>query len=86
MYWEGVAAYRVSGDFVDLSDTWQKLREAHPGSDWAIRADCLDVVIPVGGFSLDDLASVELRCAAPGLVPAVASTIERPFPFSTPLI
>ncbi len=85
LYWEGVAAYRVSGDFVDLRDTWRKLRESHPGSDWAIRADCLDVVIPVNGFSPDDLDSVELRCAVP-TAQEPSSTIQRPFPFSTPLI
>jgi hypothetical protein len=86
MYWEGVAAYRVSRDFSDLRDVWRKLREKHPDTDWAIRADCLDVVIPDHGFSTDDPDSVELRCAGPAREVAAASAVPRPFPFSTPLI
>jgi hypothetical protein len=30
----------------------------YPASDWRLRADCLDVVIPEEGFSPDDPASV----------------------------
>ena len=59
-YWAGVAAYRVSGDLADLAQRWDALRRRYPGSSWALRADCLDVEIPDGGFDDSDPASVRL--------------------------
>lgn len=86
MYWEGVAAYRVSRDFSRLREAWERLRAEHPESDWAIRADCLDVAIPSDGFRSDDPDSVQLLADAPVLAPDAARTTDRPFPLSTPLI
>jgi len=60
LYWEGVAAYRVHGGLEALQPIWERLQAAHPQSDWARRADCLDVSIPATGFSTGDPGSVQL--------------------------
>ena len=58
-YWLGVAAYRLDG-YHALKATWSELRARFPLSDWSVRADCLDVVIPEAGFDLHDLGTVQL--------------------------
>ncbi|HJU89485.1 MAG TPA: DUF255 domain-containing protein [Gemmatimonadaceae bacterium] len=60
LYWEGVAALRAGGGLAALSIRWEALRAAHPSSQWALAADCLDVSIPDGGFDSHDLGSVRL--------------------------
>jgi hypothetical protein len=63
MYWEGVAAYRVGGRLPALTDVWRELAGRYPTSEWTVRADCLDVVIPATGFRMSDPASVRLVAA-----------------------
>ena len=60
LYWKGVAAYRVEGGLAALREVWSQLQTEHAESDWAQRADCLDVTIPDHGFSPDDSDSVRL--------------------------
>ncbi|HVE78610.1 MAG TPA: thioredoxin fold domain-containing protein [Gemmatimonadaceae bacterium] len=60
MYWAGVAQYRRGGGLDALRLVWERLAAEHPESDWANRADCLDVVIPPEGFSMADPGSVQL--------------------------
>lgn len=60
LYWAGVAAYRHGGGLPALRTKWEELVARHPRSDWALRADCLDVEIPPEGFDMKDPASVRL--------------------------
>jgi thiol-disulfide isomerase/thioredoxin len=60
LYWKGVAAYRVDGGLPALRAIWGQLQAEHGRSDWAQRADCLDLSIPEQGFSTDDPDSVQL--------------------------
>jgi len=60
LYWAGVAAYRTGGGLAALTPRWEAIRTRYPGSDWAMRADCLDVEIAPGGFSMADPESVRL--------------------------
>ena len=60
LYWAGVAAYRAEGALAGLLPFWTALISRFPGSDWARRADCLDVEIREGGFTMSDPASVRL--------------------------
>lgn len=60
LYWRGVAEYRGKGGFAALTRTWEEITTRFPGSDWAMRADCLDVSIPEAGFDPLDPSSVEL--------------------------
>jgi hypothetical protein len=60
LYWAGVAAYRASGK-AGLVRYWSRIAAEYPTSDWRLRADCLDVVIPEGGFSPADPGSVAWR-------------------------
>ncbi len=62
--WAGVAAYRVGGGLAALAPWWQRIARDHPGSDWAARADCLDVAIPAGGFDPDDPSTIVLTSPA----------------------
>ena len=64
LYWAGVAAYRAGGGLGALTPWWERIAREHPGSDWAARADCLDVAIPAGGFDPDDPATVTLASPA----------------------
>lgn len=57
-YWAGVAAARAGGGLPALAVEWQRLRQSHPASTWAARADCLDVAIPEEGFRFGDRSSV----------------------------
>ena len=66
LYWQGVAAYRVSG-FSALEPLWGRLVADHADSDWAQRADCLDVQIPDEGFDPGDPASVQLTRTLAGI-------------------
>jgi len=59
LYWRGVAGYRVGGE-AELVRTWGRIAQEYPASDWRLRADCLDVVIPEEGFSPTDPSSVAL--------------------------
>ena len=43
-----------------VADAREAIRTRFPGSDWAMRADCLDVEIAPGGFSMADPESVRL--------------------------
>jgi hypothetical protein len=61
LYWAGVAAYRVSKNFEDLTQRWNAIAQRYPSSSWALRADCLDVEIPETGFDDADPSSVRLR-------------------------
>jgi hypothetical protein len=70
LYWAGVAAYRVGGGLAALAPWWERIAREHPGSDWAARADCLDVAIRAGGFDPDDPSTVTL---APALAPAAVA-------------
>jgi hypothetical protein len=63
LYWAGVAAYRAGGGLAALVPWWERIGREHPGSDWAARADCLDVVLPAGGFDPDDPSTVSLAPA-----------------------
>ena len=63
LYWAGVAAHRVGGGLAALAPWWERVAREHPGSDWAARADCLDVIIPAGGFDPDDPSTVTLASA-----------------------
>ena len=60
LYWLGVAEYRVTRSLPALKDVWEKLRSRYPDSDWADRANCLDVEIPETGFDIDDSATITL--------------------------
>jgi thiol-disulfide isomerase/thioredoxin len=66
LYWLGVAEYRVDGTLHALADVWCELATRFPESDWAERADCLDVEIPADGFDPDDLDSIKLIPSAGG--------------------
>jgi hypothetical protein len=63
MCWEGVAAYRGGGGLPALTDVLRELADRNPAREWAVRADCLDVVIPATGFRMSDPASVRLVAA-----------------------
>ena len=63
LYWGGVAAYSTSG-LAGLTAQWELLQKRYPESEWAGRSDCLDVVIPSGGFRMDDSSSVGIRTGA----------------------
>ena len=65
LYWLGVAEYRVHGTLGAIEKVWTELSMRFPQSDWAERADCLDVVIPSEGFDVDDLSSIRLILPAP---------------------
>lgn len=41
LYWLGVANWKVSKDFADLSNAWTSLRETYPHSEAAYKASCL---------------------------------------------
>lgn len=41
MYWLGVADWKVSRDFADLSNSWTSLMEIYPNSEAARKASCL---------------------------------------------
>lgn len=58
MYWAGVAAYRVGGGLSALAARWESLRARYPSSEWARRADCLDVTIPPEGLSMADPSAI----------------------------
>jgi hypothetical protein len=60
LYWAGVAAYRQGGGLAALRPRWEELMARYPRSDWALRADCLDVEISPAGFDATDTASVRL--------------------------
>lgn len=60
LYWMGVAGYRVGGE-AELVRIWKRIALEYPASDWRLRADCLDVVIPEEGFSPSDPTSVTLQ-------------------------
>lgn len=60
LYWAGVAAYRTRGSLADLALRWNLLSSRFPASTWSLRADCLDVEIPVEGFDDADPRSVRL--------------------------
>jgi thioredoxin-related protein len=46
LYWAGVAAFYANRKSLEhLIPFWQKLMDEYPGSRWAKRADCLDVVL-----------------------------------------
>jgi thiol-disulfide isomerase/thioredoxin len=60
LYWAGVAAYRAGGGLEALTTIWSRIEERYPLSEWAMRADCLDVCIPPAGFSMADPQSVQL--------------------------
>ena len=64
LYWAGVAAYRAGGGLAALEVKWTTLRERYGRSDWALRADCLDVTIPKEGFRPDDATSVRVATFA----------------------
>ncbi|HVF39622.1 MAG TPA: thioredoxin family protein [Gemmatimonadaceae bacterium] len=64
LYWLGVAEYRVTGTLSALETVWSQLSTRFPQSDWAERADCLDVEIPSDGFDGDDLSSIRLLASA----------------------
>jgi hypothetical protein len=63
-YWAGVAAYRAGGGLAALTPLWERIGERWPDSEWATRADCLDVRIPPGGFSTAIATSIELVARA----------------------
>ena len=65
LYWLGVAEYRVDGTLRAIEKVWSELSTRFPQSDWAERADCLDVEIPSEGFDVDDLSSIRLILPAP---------------------
>ena len=65
LYWAGVAAYRTGGGLPALTEYWVQIARRHPTSEWAVRADCLDVRIPSAGFSMSDPSSVELIAPQP---------------------
>jgi thiol-disulfide isomerase/thioredoxin len=45
-YWAGVAAFYANRKTLTaLLPYWEKLLQEYPGSDWAARADCLDVAV-----------------------------------------
>lgn len=60
LYWLGVAEYRVAGTLRALEQVWSELSIRFPQSDWAERADCLDVEIPSEGFDANDLSTIRL--------------------------
>jgi hypothetical protein len=60
LYWLGIAEYRESGEFDALKAVWSKLRHRFPNSDWADRADCLDVLIPEAGFDAQNPRTIEI--------------------------
>ncbi len=65
MYWEGVAAYRIHRSIDALRSVWGELRAAFADTDWAERADCLNVSIPDEGFDLHDPTTIRiLECDA----------------------
>lgn len=37
-YWQGVVAYKSTGDVQGLLDGWNRLIDRHPGSEWALKA------------------------------------------------
>jgi thioredoxin-related protein len=41
LYWLGVANWKVSKDFVDLSNAWTTLVENYPNTEAALKASCL---------------------------------------------
>jgi thiol-disulfide isomerase/thioredoxin len=46
LYWAGVAAFYANKKSLEqLVPFWEKLMEEYPGSRWAERADCLDVIL-----------------------------------------
>jgi hypothetical protein len=60
LYWLGIAEYREADELDALKAVWSKLRHRFPNSDWADRADCLDVLIPEDGFDARDPRTVEI--------------------------
>ena len=60
LYWAGVAAYRVSGGLPELAHYWERIAGRYPDSDWANRADCLDIEFDPSGFDENDEASITL--------------------------
>ena len=60
LYWLGVAEYRITGSVPALKGVWEELRSRYPDSDWADRANCLDVEIPEAGFDIDDPETITL--------------------------
>lgn len=58
LYWAGVAAYRVSGGLPELAQYWERIPGRYPESDWAHRADCLDIEFGPTGFDEKDAASI----------------------------
>lgn len=60
LYWQGVAAYRLSGQLSDLKVLWEQIHQRFPGSSWSHRADCLDIEIPDSGFDARDASTVTL--------------------------
>ena len=60
LYWAGIAAYRASKKFDDLEQRWNSILRCYPATTWALRADCLDVEFPDGGFDDADPGSVTL--------------------------
>ena len=73
MYWSGVAAYRAGGGLDALTARWRAIPDRYPTSEWVRRADCLDVVIPDGGFTFDDAAAPESEKVATPQLSAVSS-------------
>lgn len=69
LYWSGVAAYSTGG-LGALTVRWELLRKRYPRSEWAGRSNCLNVVIPSGGFRMDDPSSVRIF---PGMDMALTS-------------
>ena len=63
LYWAGVTAFRAGGGLAALTDVWARIGIEYPESDWAQRADCLDVRIPETGFQLSDPNSVVMMVA-----------------------
>lgn len=69
LYWLGVAGYRVAGNLDGLRPHWQRILTEFPDTDWAVRADCLDVRIPPEGFDPGDPATVRILDAQASVAP-----------------
>jgi hypothetical protein len=61
LYWAGVASYRVTKRIDALAERWGELARRFPGSQWALRADCLDAGFPPEGFDPRDPGTVTLQ-------------------------
>ena len=56
-------ADRVGGGLPALTDVWRELADRYPTSERAVRADCLEGVIPPTGFRMSDPTAVRLVAA-----------------------